>query len=122
MMLSITYLLLHYVPIGQDALDRLRSLDLTVEDLVEPLWGAAAEARTCSDLDAPGAPGYFFWTRCNRYMRERKISENWEWSNKDSILRCIHPFAKFSITATSATGGVGDEQQPVRGRNEVTNT
>ncbi len=103
--------------VGQDALDRLQSLDLTLDDLLKSLKGAAAEARLCTELDSPGAAGYIFWTRSNRIFRELMIPKKWRFSNKNSILLCIHPSAKFAITATSATGGVGNKDKQVRTKN-----
>lgn len=94
--------------VGVDAIDRLHELGLQPDDIYEPLKAASAEARMCTDLDAPGMPGYAFWSRVNRFFRERKVKDKWTHSNAQSILRCVHPGGKFAITATSASGKVGD--------------
>lgn len=101
--------------VGAAAVERLRSLGLAPDDICEPLRGASAEARMCTDMDSPGMPGYSFWSRTNRYFRERKITQGWTYSNTLSILRCIHPSGDFAVTAVSASGRVGDEAAPWAG-------
>lgn len=94
---------------GPEALDRLRALGFEPEDIYQPLGEAAAEARLCTDMDSPGMPGYVFWSRTNRFLRERKVREGWRYSNAQTILRCIHPSGDFAVTAMSGYGRVGDK-------------
>ncbi|MEU9571663.1 hypothetical protein AB0D62_17590 [Streptomyces massasporeus] len=96
--------------VGVDALQRLLALGLEPEDVYTPLGKASAEARLATELDSPGMAGYTFWSRCNRFFRERMQSKaGWGYSNAQQILRCVHPSQKFAITAVSASGPVGDE-------------
>ncbi|GAA4863426.1 hypothetical protein [Kitasatospora terrestris] len=95
--------------VGVNAVARLQSLDLAPRDLHRPLEAAAAEARLCTDMDSPGMAGYVFWSRTNRFFRERQERHGWTYSNSQTILRCIHPSRRFAITAVSGSGKVGDE-------------
>ncbi|MFE2833686.1 hypothetical protein ACFXI6_21980 [Streptomyces mirabilis] len=95
--------------IGVQAVERLRTLDLTPSDLYEPLKGAAAEARLSTQLDAPGMAGFTFWSRANRFFRERLQRQGWTYSNAQNILRTFHPSGLMAITAISGAGKVMDE-------------
>jgi hypothetical protein len=88
---------------------RLKELGLTPEDLHRALAGGSAEARLCTDMDAPGMAGYAFWSRSNRTFRERMAPKGWTYSNSQSILRTIHPSGAFAITSVSGSGMVGEE-------------
>jgi hypothetical protein len=104
--------------VGDEATKRLAELGLSEEDLRNPLDLARADAQLCTELDAPTAPGFMFWTRANRYLREQLIQSGWQWTNRDSILRAIAPGGRFAITALSGSGDVGIEGGKVRTRNE----
>ncbi|MEU6113797.1 hypothetical protein ABZ840_04415 [Streptomyces sp. NPDC047117] len=95
--------------VGDDAVQRLHALGLTPDDVFFPLRGASAEARLSTEMDSPGMAGYTFWSRCNRFFRERMQSHGWTYSNAQHILRCIHPSGRFAVTAVSASGQVGVE-------------
>lgn len=103
--------------VGPAAVERLKSLGLSHGDMAFALDAAAADARMCTDLDSPGAFGYTLWTRSNRYFRERKSSDAWGYSNRDHILRTIHPSGDFAITAISGSGGVGRVGEKVQAKN-----
>ncbi|MEU4378858.1 MULTISPECIES: hypothetical protein [Actinomycetes] len=102
---------------GDDAETRLRQMGLEVADLVQPLELAAVDAAGCTEVDAPGAAGYIFWTRGNRYLRERLHPRGWSWTNRDNILRTISPDGRFSISAISGAGAVGVPSGRVQTRN-----
>lgn len=102
---------------GPAATARLRALGLDEPDLTQPLELARVDALGCTELDAPGAPGYVFWTRTNRYLREKLELRAWTWTNRDNILRTINPDKKFAITAISGTGNVGARGGEVQTRN-----
>lgn len=102
---------------GDAAGRRLSDLGLTADDLRFALAASVADVRTCTDLDAPGMPGYMFWSRCNRYLRERLVPAGWQPASRDHILRVVHPEGRFAITATSAAGGVGVEDAWVSTKN-----
>jgi hypothetical protein len=93
--------------VGRDATQRLGQLGLTEAALRRPLEIARADALLCTELDAPGAPWYVFWSRANRYIREHLIPLGWGWSNRDSVLRTVHPEGEFAFTAMSGAGQVG---------------
>jgi hypothetical protein len=95
--------------VGITAVQRLGELGLVPADLHRTLEGGSAEARLCTEMDAPGMAGYAFWSRANRAFRERMGAQGWTFSNSQSILRTIHPSGEFAITAVSASGRVGDE-------------
>ncbi|MEW1719623.1 hypothetical protein [Streptomyces sp. NPDC093109] len=101
--------------VGISAVQRLAELDLTPKALHKGLAGGSAEARMCTDMDAPGMAGYAFWSRSNRALREHLTREGWTFSNSQSILRCIHPSGTFAITAVSGSGRVGDENADFSG-------
>ncbi|MFJ4004016.1 hypothetical protein ACIPWL_11220 [Streptomyces sp. NPDC090023] len=82
-------------------------MDLTAEDLQFALIAAVADVRTCTEFDAAGMPGYMFWSRSNRYLRERLTPAGWTLASRNHILRTVHPSGRFAITATSGAGGVG---------------
>ncbi|MET8154680.1 hypothetical protein ACIBSW_07120 [Actinoplanes sp. NPDC049668] len=103
--------------VGPAAQARLATLGLTEADLEHPLYLALADATLCTDLDAPGAAGYLFWTRSNRYLRERLAPQGWTWTNRDNVLRTIDPAGQFTVTAMSATGAVGVQRGQVQTRN-----
>ncbi|MEU7909550.1 hypothetical protein [Microbispora bryophytorum] len=96
---------------------RPEDLDLNSELIERALYMAAADARGCTALDSPGAAGYLFWSRANRYLREALLPEGWKFSNRDWILRTIHPSGAFAITAMSGWGGVADLDKDVRAKN-----
>lgn len=95
--------------VGEAAVRRLRELDLTPEDVHRAIAGGLAEARLCTEMDAPGMAGYAFWSRSNRTFRERMTPNAWSFSNAQSILRTINPSGTFAITAVSGSGMVGEE-------------
>ncbi|MGW7100278.1 hypothetical protein [Streptomyces sp. NPDC054838] len=95
--------------VGVAAVQRLHELGLTPEDLHKAIAGGSAEARLCTEMDAPGMAGYAFWSRSNRTFRERMAPKGWAFSNAQSILRTIHPSGSFTITAVSGSGMVGEE-------------
>ncbi|MER5948269.1 hypothetical protein ABT127_19655 [Streptomyces sp. NPDC001904] len=95
--------------VGEAAVRRLRELGLTPKDVRRAIEGGLAEARLCTDMDAPGMAGYAFWSRSNRTFRERMTLNAWTYSNSQSILRTIHPSGAFAITAVSGSGMVGEE-------------
>jgi hypothetical protein len=103
--------------VGVRAQNKLAELGLTEADVLESLDVARADAVLCTDLDAPGAPGYIFWSRVNRYFRERLALRGWSWNNRDSVLRAIHPERDFAISAMSGDGQIGIENGRVRTRN-----
>ena len=106
---------------------QLADLDASEVLISTVLNMAAADARTCTQYDAPGARGYTFWTRANRYLAEQvitlKAKKNkvddppWKHTAKDNILRVIHPTNSHAITAISAEGSVGNLDGDVRSRN-----
>lgn len=95
--------------VGEAAVRRLRELDLTPKDVHRAIAGGLAEARLCTEMDAPGMAGYAFWSRSNRTFRERMTRNGWTYSNAQSILRTINPSGAFAITAVSGSGMVGEE-------------
>lgn len=95
--------------VGAAAVQRLSELGLAPEDLHKTIAGGSAEARLCTEMDAPGMAGYAFWSRSNRTFRERMVRKGWTFSNAQSILRTIHPTGTFAITAVSGSGMVGEE-------------
>ncbi|MFJ6623109.1 hypothetical protein ACIQOW_36740 [Kitasatospora sp. NPDC091335] len=99
--------------------ERLAELDFTVDLFHEAFDAASAEARRCTDFDAPAMRGTTFWSRTNRFIGEKKEKEKtgWEYTTRDSILRTIHPSRSHAVTAVSAAGGVGDLDAKVRSRN-----
>ncbi len=103
--------------IGAAAQARLAALGLEEADLEHSLYLALTDATLCTDLDAPGAAGYLFWTRSNRYLRERLAPRGWTWTNRDNVLRTIDPAKRFTVTAMSAAGAVGVEGSQVQTRN-----
>lgn len=105
------------VRVGAQASVRLAQLGLSTQVIHNALEAAAADARTCTALDAPGAAAYLFWSRSNRYFRELLIPGGWKKSNRHNILRTIHPSEAFAVTAMSASKGVGDPSRPVRAKN-----
>ncbi|MGY1456870.1 hypothetical protein [Streptomyces sp. SS8] len=83
---------------------------------------AAAQARMCTEFDAPAMAGITFWSRANRYLAQYLTdAENqtpvWKWTPRDSILRVVHPSGSHAITAISGSGGVGDLDCQVRSKN-----
>lgn len=96
---------------------RLAQLDLSTDLFYEALDLAAADVRSCTDLDAPGMRGYMFWSRSNRYIAEALGPQEWDRTSRDSILRMIHPSRSHCVTAISAEGGVGDLEAHVRSKN-----
>ncbi|MEU6448533.1 hypothetical protein [Streptomyces sp. NPDC046979] len=101
--------------VGEAAVRRLRELDLTAKDVRRAIEGGLAEARLCTEMDAPGMAGYAFWSRSNRTFRERMTPNAWTYSNSQSILRTIHPSGDFAITAVSGSGMVGEEDADFSG-------
>ncbi|MGW3643202.1 hypothetical protein [Streptomyces sp. NPDC005166] len=101
--------------VGVSAVQRLERLDLTPLALHKALAGGSADARMCTEMDAPGMAGYAFWSRSNRALREHLARVGWTYSNSQSILRCIHPSGAFAITAVSGSGSVGDESADFSG-------
>ncbi|MGW7350014.1 hypothetical protein [Streptomyces sp. NPDC054784] len=95
--------------VGEAAVRRLRELDLTPKDVHRAIAGGLAEARLCTEMDAPGMAGYAFWSRSNRTFRERMTPNDWTFSNAQSILRTINPSGTFAITSVSGSGMVGEE-------------
>ena len=96
---------------------RLAELDLSNDMFWKVLDLAAADVRTCTDLDAPAARGFLFWSRANRYLAEELIPEKWRYTRRDSILRVIHPSGSHCVTMISGEGGVGDLNKSVRSKN-----
>ena len=92
---------------GAAAIDRLQDLGLDVDDIHFAVRLAYTDTLSCTELDAPGAIGYLFWTRTNRYFRERKLTSGWGYSNRYNILKTINPNGDFAITGISGRGGVG---------------
>jgi hypothetical protein len=103
--------------VGSAATARLASLGLTEQDITVPLDLALTDASLCTGLDAPGAAGYVFWTRANRFFRERLVVQGWTWTNRDNILRTIDPQKDFAVTAVSGAGAVGVRHGRVQTRN-----
>lgn len=93
---------------GPAAEERLRQLDLTAEELWRALHEGLAEARTCTELDGDATAGFLMWSRGNRFLREQKIPQGWGFSNRNQILRCIHPSYDFAVTVMSGSGKIGD--------------
>ncbi|MCG8916796.1 hypothetical protein L6E12_13445 [Actinokineospora sp. PR83] len=96
---------------------RLTELDVSIDLFAQALDMAAADIRSCTEFDAPAMPGFMFWSRTNRYLAEAKVHEGWRRTNRDSILRLVHPSSSHAITAISAAGGVGDLDKEVRSKN-----
>ncbi|MGW0771777.1 hypothetical protein [Streptomyces sp. NPDC002676] len=111
---------------------RLAQLGVNKQIFVDALEWAAAQARMCTEFDAPSMPGITFWSRANRYLAEHltdrkylaghlrdvnKSSSPWKYTRRDSILRAVHPAATHAITAISGCGGIGNLEQAVRSKN-----
>ncbi|MER6396884.1 hypothetical protein ACFP3U_24765 [Kitasatospora misakiensis] len=102
---------------GEPERHRLEDLELPAELLNDILARTVADVRSCTELDAPAAPGFMFWSRCNRYLAEELIPRGWKHTQRDSILRVIHPSLEFAVTALSGAGGVGDLEARPRSKN-----
>lgn len=98
-------------------IQRLAELGLSNDMFCKVIERAAADVRTCTDLDAPAARGFMFWSRTNRYMAEELTPNKWRYTKRDSILRVIHPSGSHCVTAISGEGGVGDLKKSVRSKN-----
>ncbi|MEC3893571.1 hypothetical protein [Nocardiopsis sp. LDBS1602] len=96
--------------VGAAAEERLRQLDVTPEELWRALHEGLAEARTCTELDGDATAGFLMWSRSNRNFREQKIAQGWGFSNRNQILRCIHPSYDFAITVMSGSGRIGESR------------
>jgi hypothetical protein len=101
---------------------RLTQLGVTKKMFEEAADWAAAQARMCTEYDAPAMPGITFWSRINRYLAEyltnaEKQTPVWKRTSRDSILRVVHPSGSHAITAISGSGGVGDPKRQVRSKN-----
>lgn len=97
--------------------ERLAELGLSAEIFHKALDMAAADARSCTDYDAPSMSGVTFWSRTNRYIAEELTPTKWNYTRRDSILRTIHPSGSHAVTAISAAGKVGDLAAEVRTKN-----
>lgn len=108
---------------GAHAVDaRLKQLGVEKKMFREALDWAAAQARLCTEFDAPAMPGITFWSRANRYLAEfltdpAEQNPVWKYTVRDSILRVVHPSGSHAITAVSGSGGVGDLDRSVRSKN-----
>ncbi len=95
----------------------LNGLGVSAEVLTRALDQALVDVRECTDFDAPAMRGFTFWSRTNRYLAEELTPLGWKRTDKDSILRLIHPDLTHAITAISGWGGVGDLRKSVRSKN-----
>lgn len=83
---------------------------------------AATEARMCTKYDAPSMQGTTFWSRINRNLAEVLTSRQeydppWKFTQRDSILRVVHPSGSHAITAISGYGRIGNLDAKVRSKN-----
>ena len=104
-------------PRGARGPQNLSDLDLDVETIHKSLFAAVTDAQLNSKFDSPTAFGHTMWTRTNRYLREELVPKEWTIRNSKLILRTIHPSKWFAVTATSASGGVGDLTAGVQAKN-----
>jgi hypothetical protein len=109
------------IPDQQRHTSRLAELGFSENLFGTILSQAATDVRSCTDFDAPGARGYLFWSRANRYLAEEltadSVDPSWCRTSRDNILRMIHPKRSHAITAISAEGKIGDLNRPVRSKN-----
>ncbi|WDT55779.1 hypothetical protein [Streptomyces sp. G7(2002)] len=103
---------------------QLTDLDVSDEIFIGAMDLGAADVRQCTRFDAPAMPGMMFWSRVNRYIAEQLTDPkrtsprpHWKRTQRDSILRVVHPTGSHAITAISAAGGVGDLTKRVRSKN-----
>jgi hypothetical protein len=89
---------------GDEAVDRLAELGLSVEMVERVVRRADAEASICTLLDPPIMEGLTRWGRTNRFLREELIPVGWTFDNPCNLPRTIHPSGEFAIVATT-----GDE-------------
>ncbi|WP_329033855.1 hypothetical protein OHT61_32170 (plasmid) [Streptomyces sp. NBC_00178] len=101
---------------------RLKQLGVDKKLFEGVLDRAVAEAKMCTEFDAPAMAGITFWSRTNRFLAEHLTDPAnrdpiWKYTARDSILRVVHPSGSHAITAVSGSGGVADLDCSVRSKN-----
>lgn len=100
----------------------LEQLGVSVKLFSDATEYAGTQARMCSKYDAPFIPGSIFWSRVNRHLAEVLTNQKehdppWKYTQRDNILRVVHPSGSHAITGISGHGGVGDLEAKVRAKN-----
>ena len=95
-----------------DAVTRLATLALTVEDLVSALKAGDAEARAWTEAAPPNMSGMARWGRTNEALRIAlaKKSKAWTFQNPRNLPLTINHSIGVAIVATSGDGGTGDAE------------
>jgi hypothetical protein len=89
---------------GEEGVDKLAELGLTVEIIERVVRRADAEASMCTALDPPIMEGMTRWARTTRFLREELIPRGWRFDNPRNLPRTIHPGGEFAIVVST-----GDE-------------
>jgi hypothetical protein len=89
---------------GEEAVDKLAELGLTVEIIERVVRRADAEASMCTALDPPIMEGMTRWARTTRFLREELIPQGWRFDNPRNLPRTIHPGGEFAVVVST-----GDE-------------
>ena len=94
--------------------ERLRSLGLRMEILIDVLRQGELQRRMASPLDPPCAPGFAGWSRKVRALREWLLPE-WHQSDRDNFSTVISPDGMVAVaiaTGDDDTGDPSDEARP----------
>jgi hypothetical protein len=92
-----------------EVLNRLATLGLTAENLMEVVDAMVGAKNSCTDNDAPGAPGLLAWLAGTRRMREVFLPQGWE-RNDDRLISSIYsPERGIKVVVCNTDAGTGVE-------------
>lgn len=98
------------------AADRLYSLGITAELLVDAVSDGQIARDTCTANDPATLAGLLAWGRTVRGLRERLIPLGWTRGNSRGLETAIHPSGEFAIAVATGDEATGIEAQSPKSR------
>ena len=95
-----------------DVRTRLAELGLTVEVLTESILAGELASNSCTPNDPPSVPGFMFWARIVRALRENTVTDGFVRSDERNFSIVISPDRSYSIAVSTGDEATGDPSSP----------
>jgi hypothetical protein len=98
--------------------DRLATLDLTREQLMDVVMACVAARVDCTENDPPSAPGLMTWKTGTRRFREILRPHGWEKDDTANFSTIVNHKRRLRIAMLNSDDGAGDVKKLPRARSK----
>jgi hypothetical protein len=95
-----------------DVRSRVAELGLSVEVLTESILAGELARNSCTPNDPPSAPGFLFWAKIVRALRENLVTDGFVRSDERNFSIVVSPDRSYSIAVSTGDEATGDPSSP----------